>query len=67
MDKLTERAFHKMQMAEHLTRFTNDLFQQGKINRETHSQRMAAINKQYALTAAEQKAYEAWERKRKAK
>lgn len=65
MDKLTARAFTKLEKAEHLIRTAYDLYDQGRIDYETLSQRLAAIKKQYALTTAEQKAYEAWERKRK--
>lgn len=67
MDKLTARAFAKLEKAEHLTRTAYELWEQGRIDRETLSQRLAAIKQQYALTPAEQKAYEAWIRKRRAK
>lgn len=67
MDKPTARAFEKLQMAEHLTRTAYALWEQGRIDSEKLDQRLADIKKRYSLTTAEQQAYDAWKRKRKAK
>lgn len=67
MDKLTEKAFEKLQKAEHFTRNAYELWEQGRLDDKGLGQRLEDINKRYSLTADEQKAYDAWNRKRKAK
>lgn len=65
MDKLTQKAFAKMEMAEHLARTAYDLYGQGKIDAKALGQRLADIKKRYSLTDAEQKAHAEWNLRRK--
>lgn len=67
MDKLTQKAFEKMQMAEHLVRTAYDLYEQGRLDNKGLGQRLEDIKKRYSLTDAEQKAYDAWNRKHRTK
>jgi hypothetical protein len=58
MDKHTTAAFEKMQKAEHLMRMARDRKGLGRITLQEFREEITRINERYALTDAEQRAYE---------
>lgn len=68
MDKPTTRAIQKLEQRENLIRMTRMAFVRGRISEEVFRERTAAIESQYKLTDAEQRAYNQFirqQRKRK--
>ncbi|MNI91960.1 hypothetical protein D3C73_1496900 [compost metagenome] len=58
MDKITARAFEKLQKREHLLRVARERFALGRSSREEFRTRQAEILQQFALTEAEEAAHE---------
>lgn len=58
MDKLTMRAFEKLQRREHFLRVARDRWALGRITREVFRQQEADIINRYKLTDDEQRAYD---------
>ncbi|AIQ45642.1 hypothetical protein R70723_06865 [Paenibacillus sp. FSL R7-0273] len=58
MDKVTAGAFEKLQKREHLLRVARERFALGRSSREEFRTRQAEILQQFALTEAEEAAYE---------
>lgn len=58
MDKLLMDAFEKLQKREHLLRVTRDQMGLGRITKEEFKNREEQILGRYALTEAEQRAYD---------
>lgn len=58
MDKLTMKAFEKMQKREHFLRVARDKMGLGRITREVFREQEAEIIKRFALTEDEQRAYD---------
>ncbi|AKG36071.1 hypothetical protein [Paenibacillus durus] len=57
MDKVTAGAFEKLQKREHLLRVARERMALGRSSREEFKERQAEILRQYALTEAEETAY----------
>lgn len=58
MDRLTSRAFEKMQKREHSLRLLRDQMGLGRITREVFRAKQAEVIERYRLTDDEQRAYE---------
>ena len=58
MDKLTMKAFEKLQRREHFLRVARDRWALGRITKEVFRQQEADIINRYKLTDDEQRAYE---------
>lgn len=58
MDKLTMKAFEKMQKREHFLRVARERLEANRITREVFRAETAAILRRYALTEEEARAYE---------
>lgn len=58
MDKLTSRAFEKLEKREHFLRSTRNQMALGRITREVFRQKEAEIIERFALTDDEQRAYD---------
>ena len=65
MDKLTMRAFEKLQKREHFLRVARDQMALGRITREVFRQQEAQIIEKFQLTDDEQRAYDQYNRLRR--
>lgn len=67
MDKLTMKAFEKLQKREHLLRVTRDRMALGRITREEFRKEEAAILERFRLTSEEERAYDLYIKSSKTK
>lgn len=58
MDKLTHRAFEKMQKREHALRATRERWALGRMTQSQFREEEREINRRYELTEEERNAYE---------